>query len=150
MLSAACYVCSQREPGRKTNRKGKTRFGRDSPGVDIVLRECAELIDQLPVIVEARFKRSARLMIEQPRADTVTDLTPTTLPIGSACRVEAQLIEVGLAAAIKKMEWHRSVSSPNVCCEEGRSSKVPVFCSVGLTPNSSSRSVSVLAMILAP
>src|SRR5271170_6934108 len=119
MLSAACNVCSQRQPGRKTSRKGKPRFGRDTPGVDIVLPECAELIDQLPVIVEARLKRSARLMIEQSRADAVTDLAPTALLIVRACRIEAEVVEVGLPAAIDDRERHGSVGSPKRLLRSG-------------------------------
>ena len=51
-------------------------------------------------------------MIEQARADAVTDLAPTALLIDSARRVEAQLVDVGLPAAINQMERHRSVGSP--------------------------------------
>jgi len=85
----------------------------------MVLPECAELKDQLPLIVEARLKRSARLMIEQSRADTVTDLTPTALLIGRACRIEAEVIEVGLPAVINKMERHSSVGSPKRLLRSG-------------------------------
>src|SRR5271168_1608983 len=99
MLSAACNVCSQRKPGRKTNRKGEARFGRNSPGVEIVLPECAELIDQLPVVVEARFKRGDRLMIEQPRADAVTDLAAAALLVGGACRIDADRVENHIGSA---------------------------------------------------
>jgi hypothetical protein len=60
------------------------------------LPECAELIDQFPVIVEVRFKWSAWLMIEQACADAVADLTPVALLIGRPCRIESEVVEVGL------------------------------------------------------
>src|SRR5579863_4905894 len=113
VLAAARYIRTQGKPWRETRRERKARFSRNSPRVDIILRERAELIDQLPVVVEARLvKGSPGLVIEQPRADTVTDLAPTTLLIGRARVINTQVIEIGLSALIDKRQRNRAVCSP--------------------------------------
>ena len=53
-------------------------------------------------------------MIEQPRADTVTDLAPTTLLIRRTRVIYSQVIKISLAALIDKRQGNRAVDSPEL------------------------------------
>lgn len=112
MLSAACNIRSQRDSGRESHREGKACFGRNGPGVDIVLRERAELIDQLPIIIGAGFEWCAGLMIEQPCTDTVPNLAAVALLIERARRIESEVINVGLPLLIDEAQRELDRSLP--------------------------------------
>ena len=113
MLRATRDVGAQGKSWPPAHRERKARFSRDSPSVDIIFRERAELIDQLPVVVPARLvKGSPGLVIEQPGADTVPDLAPTSLLIDRARVIYSQVIDVGLPNAIDKGQRNRAICSP--------------------------------------
>jgi hypothetical protein len=51
-------------------------------------------------------------MIEQPGANTVTNLAAAALLIERARRIESEVIEIDLAVFIDKRQWNRTIGSP--------------------------------------
>src|SRR5262245_64320500 len=79
MSSSARNVRTQCDPRRPRERERKASLRGGGPRVDAVRTERAELVDELHVVVEAWYRRSAGLAIEQPRADAVADLATAAL-----------------------------------------------------------------------
>src|ERR1700719_2260490 len=98
---------------------GEKRSGKVNPvsvetvqALIIVLCEGAELIDHLPVIVEAGLEWRAGLMIEQARDYAVPNLAAAALLITRARRIESEVIEIRLSFLIDQAQRHRAVRSP--------------------------------------
>src|SRR4030095_8243404 len=91
---------------------GKARLRRDRPCADAVRCKRAELVDELPIVIEPRREWRTGRMVEQPRADAVPNLTPAALLIGRIEGINSEIVHVDRAAFVDQPQRTSPVGAP--------------------------------------